>query len=454
MRDSEKLRQFLGKTPLFLILWLTFGFYLTFISRTMQYDEAYTFHHFAVNPVIALFSYTEPNNHMLHSLLVWVSTTFAGTSQLAIRFPALAMALLSIAMIYRVGCRIGGQSLGIAAAVFLATNWTFSDYAVNARGYTLSVFLTLVLIELVFLTKPKRARSYRYALLGTCAGLIITLPTLVILIAGCFGWVFWKGRRQPRYRSAAGVMMLGSVIGAMFYLPSVIYGSAARSLGRFGYNDLGVFFGEWGSEFFGAPLFGILTLLFCAFGLVMLWRQPGQRLRAVSLCAVGSALLVILVQYALLSRTFYGRNFLYLLPVICLIAGFGVNAVFGKRTVYVALPMMLVAGVLLQPFLSRQTNVDELLAFFDTRLQPDDMVLVGNFADEPMFYHLRMRDQWDRLRLTPEKERLMVAMQDDNELTTLLDVYSLTPYASDCRLSTEYVYSFAVYECDLSQPPQ
>ncbi len=141
------------------LLLATFGFYVSFVSRTIQYDEAYTLRHFAVHPGIALLSYTEPNNHMLHSLLVWVSTTLAGMSLVAVRFPALLMALLAVAMMYRVGCRLGGWQVGLLAAAFLVTNGVFADYAVNARGYTLAIFLTLALVDQVFLSKLRAEKA-------------------------------------------------------------------------------------------------------------------------------------------------------------------------------------------------------------------------------------------------------------------------------------------------------
>ena len=107
----------------------------------------------------ALFSYATPNNHMLHSALVWTVTNIAGSSPVAVRFVALSSALLATALMFRVASRFASFRAGVAAAVFMVTTLTFADYAVNARGYSLSVALTLLLIDRLFLTRSIYTRA-------------------------------------------------------------------------------------------------------------------------------------------------------------------------------------------------------------------------------------------------------------------------------------------------------
>jgi hypothetical protein len=134
---------------------------IPYLNRTMQYDEAYTVRHFAVSPVRALFSYTDPNNHLLHSFIVWGISLVSGTSPVAVRFPAFGFALLSLGMMFRLGKRLINFEGGVMAAILLATNLTFADYAVNARGYTLSIFLALALIAQVFAGKLRSLQRLR-----------------------------------------------------------------------------------------------------------------------------------------------------------------------------------------------------------------------------------------------------------------------------------------------------
>ncbi len=51
------------------------------IGQTMRNDEAYTFLAYASSPLSsALSDYEYPNNHLFHTLLVWVSTRIFGGS--------------------------------------------------------------------------------------------------------------------------------------------------------------------------------------------------------------------------------------------------------------------------------------------------------------------------------------------------------------------------------------
>ncbi len=67
---------------------------LAHVRQTMRHDEAYTFLHYAKAPLAsALSDYTYPNNHIFHTLLVWISTRLFGPSEVAIRLPAFIFGL-------------------------------------------------------------------------------------------------------------------------------------------------------------------------------------------------------------------------------------------------------------------------------------------------------------------------------------------------------------------------
>ncbi len=437
-----------------ILLLAVFGFYAAFCQRTLQYDEAYTLRHFAINPGIALLSYTEPNNHMLHSLLVWLSTTLMGFGLIAIRLPTLMLALLSVALIFRVGRKLGGWRVGIAAAAFLSVNRTFADYAVNARGYTLSIFLALVLVDLVFLSPPKHTRRYRYGLLFTCLALMITLPTHIILIAGVLAWLVWRSLYAPMarraYRQSLLAVVIGTLLGSIFYLPSALLGQVSRSFERFGYTDLGALASGWLDSIFGGSLLGVLLLFCLIVGLVGLLRKRDRRLLQITLSLAGVTLAAVLVQFVVLGRTFYERNFLYLLPIVCLFAALGLKALTRRWTLLAVVAMLIGAVLLLPPSLSAKTVVDQMITYIDTQLSSRDMVLVSNFADEPMIYTLQEGGEWDRL-LLPDKDRLVVFAQAEDELPPLFAAYGLTPYVDQCAPLPAISDTFRVFACSLRQ---
>lgn len=441
------------------LLMLSFGFFLSFVGRTMQYDEAYTLRHFAVHPGIALLSYTEPNNHKLHSLLVWASTALAGKSLIAVRFPALMLAVLALAMMYRVGRKVGGWQVGLAAAVFLATNSVFADYAVNARGYTLVIFLTLALIDQVFLTAPRPTRRSRYGLMLTACALLLTLPTMALLVAGVIVTLLWQVRKQRKALLLVPPLVIGSIGGALFYLPAVMLGSLARTAGRFGYREIAPLAAETWTMIFGTPRAGlVLAICFAGGVLVLLWRGGVSRqvtaLRQVALGIGGTAVVLLLVQFALTGQVFYGRNYLYLLPLVCVIASLGMTLLSRRGTAVAALVVAVIAVAPLRATLGAETVFDQLLARFDQMVTDSDLVVIGNFADEPMFYSLEQRGQMDLLFLSENKTRLLVVTQAADDPATLLDVYGLMSYVAGCQQSEDARWQpFVVYECGFSATP-
>lgn len=440
-----------------ILLLVSFSFFLCYIGRTIQYDEAYTLRHFAVHPGIALLSYTEPNNHKLHSLLVWVSTLLAGKSLIAVRFPALLLAVLTLAMMYRVGRKAGGWQVGLAAAVFLATNGVFADYAVNARGYTLAIFLTLVLIDRVFLTPTHPTRQARYGLMLTACGLILTLPTMALLLAGVIVTLVWQARTRRKTLLLVPPLVIGGIGGALFYVPAVMMGSLARSVGRFGYRELAPLAAEWWTLLFGTPGAGLMLAICFSCGLLVLRRQANLqqvRLRQAVIGIAGAAVVLLLAQFVLTGQVFYGRNYLYLLPLVCLIAALGITLLSRRGTALLAVAVAVIAITPLRATLGAHTVFDQLLTRFDLLVSDSDMVVIGNFADEPMFYSLEQRGQMDLLFLSENKTRLLVITQAGDEPETLLDVYGLRSYVEDCQQSEDARWQpFVVYECGFSATP-
>lgn len=440
-----------------ILLLVSFSFFLGYIGRTIQYDEAYTLRHFAVHPGIALLSYTEPNNHKLHSLLVWASTMLAGKSLIAVRFPALLLAVLALAMMYRVGRKAGGWQVGLATTVFLATNGVFADYAVNARGYTLAIFLTLVLIDRVFLTPTHPTRRSRYVLMLTACGLVLTLPTMALLVVGVFVTLLWQSRTRRQSLLLVPPLAIGSIGGILFYVPAVMMGSLARSAGRFGYRELAPLAAEWWTMIFGTQGAGLVLAICFACGLLVLcWQATLQQvtLRQAGIGIAGAAIALLLAQFALTGQVFYGRNYLYLLPLVCVIAALGTTLLSRRGRVLLAVGVAVIAIAPLRATLGAETVFDQLLTRFDLLVSDSDMVVIGNFADEAIFYSLEQRGQMDLLFLSKNKTRLLVITQNGDEPATLLDVYGLTSYVAGCQQSEDGRWQpFVVYECGFSATP-
>lgn len=196
--------------PILIILLVTAAF-APLLNRTLTYDEAFTYNQYASQGIgRTLIAYTTPNNHILHTALVWLTTTTIGKSELAIRLPAFFAGLLAIAMSYRLVRRYTKSSgMGLVAMALLAAQAGFVLYSVSARGYTLTMLLTLVGLYLLN-NQNLPARVGNYGLMFASMGLIMTLPTMVLGMAALF---LLSNTKPP--------IVIGSIAGAMFYMPAI-----------------------------------------------------------------------------------------------------------------------------------------------------------------------------------------------------------------------------------------
>jgi uncharacterized membrane protein len=115
-------------------------------------DEAYTY-----------FEVTAPSLHEFMSRLLGTEahpplffllmrgwTSLAGTSEIALRFPALLFSLLLVPVIYRLGTLAGSRGAGIVAAAFYIFAPQTVQLASEARPYSLGALLCTILV-LIFL---------------------------------------------------------------------------------------------------------------------------------------------------------------------------------------------------------------------------------------------------------------------------------------------------------------
>jgi len=116
--------------------------------------------------------YPFPNNHILNSLLMWLSTNTFGTSAVTIRSPALLGGTLYVAVCYFL-CRRIVETVSIQLLIFvgLVYNPLILDYMVAARGYSLATAFLLGAIALpVWCGDGRTSRSvYRVCVLASLA---------------------------------------------------------------------------------------------------------------------------------------------------------------------------------------------------------------------------------------------------------------------------------------------
>ena len=82
----------------------------------------------------------------LHYWILHFWNTLAGTDAFAGRFVSLAFGVLTIALLYRIGERVGGAWIGVLAAAFLATARFHIWWSQDIKNYTPSIFFAFAAV--------------------------------------------------------------------------------------------------------------------------------------------------------------------------------------------------------------------------------------------------------------------------------------------------------------------
>lgn len=189
-----------------------------FSASTLWLDEALSVN-IASLPLLEVFpALRQDGSPPLYYLLLhgWIAVFGAG--DLAVRALSSVCAIAALPVAYRVGVRLGGQTVGRAAVVLLALNPFAVRYATETRMYALVVLLALLGI-LALLRAVERPSPARLVPVALCAGLLALTHywTLFLLAAvGLFlGLRSILGADRPRARR----LLVGLLAGGVLFLP-------------------------------------------------------------------------------------------------------------------------------------------------------------------------------------------------------------------------------------------
>ncbi len=212
---------------------------LAFLFRPMQLDEAYTYNEYASKPVLdGLSWYTLPNNHLLNTLLIHVSTVVLGNEPWVVRLGALAAGLGLIPATYALTRRLCGPPEALLAAALVAASEPLIDYSTNARGYTVVALATVLLA----LTAERIVADSRGGRVWDWVGFTIlpvvgcfAIPIMLYPYGGIVLWLVLGARgwgRRSRSRLRLDRLVLSGVVAALLtvvlYLPALIRMGLAR----------------------------------------------------------------------------------------------------------------------------------------------------------------------------------------------------------------------------------
>jgi len=134
--------------------------------KSLVLDEFHTWFHATRPSLEAFFETLRLDNHPpLGFALVAVARLGLGTSELALRTPALLFGMLELALVAWLGTRCFGRRVGLAATALLAASSLHVDFSSQARMYALhGLAATVSLVATHALLVKERARGASWAL--------------------------------------------------------------------------------------------------------------------------------------------------------------------------------------------------------------------------------------------------------------------------------------------------
>lgn len=136
------------------------------VRKSLVLDEFHTWFHATRPSVEAFFETLQLDNHPpLGFALVAGARLVLGTSELALRTPALMAGMLELALVAWFGTRCAGRRVGLAATALLAVSSLHTDFSAQARMYALhGLAATVTLVATHTLLVQERARGASWAL--------------------------------------------------------------------------------------------------------------------------------------------------------------------------------------------------------------------------------------------------------------------------------------------------
>jgi 4-amino-4-deoxy-L-arabinose transferase-like glycosyltransferase len=389
---------------------------LDFLFQPMRYDESGTYIHYASQPLyVGLTTYTAPNNHLLNTLLIHLSTGVLGDHPWTIRLPAFVAGSLLAPATYLAGRLLYGRSAALVAAALVASSSTLIEYSTNARGYTgvALVFVLLLALAVRLRSSESPASWAAFSLLGALG--LFTIPTMVYGIGAVVVWLAVSltvdGRRELLRTRLLPSLVLLAALSALLYAPVIAVSGAGslvhnsfvepQSWSYFAHHlpsSVGATFSRWHRDQ-PAVVWAMLAVGFAAG--VVLHRRIGR----VKVPPVVGPLVFIPPMLALQHVVPFERVWLFLLPLYFITAGAGLVALgrelgawrhrdaalaLGAAALCMALAGQAVASraVLHSEDTSTFRDAPEVAAFLVRYVEPGDRFLVSPPADLILEYYL------------------------------------------------------------------
>lgn len=201
---------------------------LQFMQQPIRTDEAVTYMQYASGNLLRpLYDYSEPNNHILHTIGVSITTRLLGNSEWAIRLTTFISGIVLIPMTYIMTALLIRRQPALIGAGLVAVGAGMIEYSANARGYMLQANLLLLMVVFLLLWQQTRNRFFWLGIVVSASLGFYTIPTMLYGFGGVMLWwlagIATKGKNRGedwRWWFGAGVAALGLTL--LLYSPVLL----------------------------------------------------------------------------------------------------------------------------------------------------------------------------------------------------------------------------------------
>lgn len=329
---------------LIVIIILGMGFRSLFMSRPMSHDEAYTFIAFVREGFITVISdYHLPNNHILHSIFVFISSKLLGADPWMLRMPSFIAGMFLIPTAYIAGRNYFNRNAGLLAAGLVSFYPSLILDSSHSRGYPLLALISLW----VFILAMNNLRTKNWVfwiLMSAAAGAgFYAVPSMIYAYAMLMVWLLvsyfskdvseeYQNRQFLHYLFISGfftVFLAGLLFSPVFFksgINSVINNPTIQNLKAKNYVDFMQILGgrsstTWAIWNEGIPLFiTILTLIGFVTSLML-----NRKISKYKISPVVGILIGILPMIIIQRTVAWPRVWMFLLPFYFILTAGGLD---------------------------------------------------------------------------------------------------------------------------------
>jgi hypothetical protein len=150
------------------------------VHQSITIDEAYTYIRFVSGPWANLVRPYDANNHVLHTILVKLSTQMFGLSEFSVRLPSLISGFFLMLGIFWMLLRISSPAIRWITILALGLHPLLLDFSIAARGYGMGI--AFLIWAIYYCMRRRYLLAGTLLGLGVSANLTIAFPALALML--------------------------------------------------------------------------------------------------------------------------------------------------------------------------------------------------------------------------------------------------------------------------------